>query len=773
MVKSQKQDKLLRTPAPFFSNDDVNGLISELYGMEGTLSPLGSERDQNFHLIAKSGEEYVIKIANSAEDPAIIDMQDKALNHISKVDPNLPVPKVVLAKSGKAIEEVEAGDGRKHPVRVVTYLPGVYPKDEYVTEDLYHQMGKNLARLARALRGFFHPVANYELLWDLKHTSKLKGYVDYVKDPDHRELAMYFLDRFDNNVLPMIPKLRAQVVHNDLVPDNILVAEDDPSQIVGVIDFGDLIHTSLVVDLATTIAATLRETFDPADAAVKVAAGYHEINPLEDQELKVLFDLIGCRLVMLNVIASWRVTIHPENHDYIMGGVDSTWQVLKKWRDQDPQEVTKRFFRACGLWELADAGSKPKEPESIDTLLQRREDLLGPHAYLFYKKPLHIVRGEGVWLYDSDNNRYLDAYNNVPQVGHSHPHVVNEITKQARRLNTSTRYLHEYILELAERITNRLPEPLSVCTFVCTGSEANELAWRMAQLVTGNKGALITNYSYHGSTGATSQFSTESLPAGKLPPHIQTFDPPISNTSWNQPDSGIRDAIKILENAGCQPAMLIMDTSFVSDGIYTSPEGYLKTLIKETRTAGGICVADEVQGGFGRFGEHFWGFEFDDVVPDIVTMGKPMGNGHPIAAVVTKPEIAEALANETGYFNTFGGNPVSCAAGLAVLDVIEKEGLQNNAKQVSDHLTERFQALQSQDPRLGQIHGSGLLQGIDILTPEKKPDSGLADQIMNNMRQNGVLVGITGPESNILKIRPPLVFRKENAEFLLEALKAA
>jgi 4-aminobutyrate aminotransferase-like enzyme len=348
--------------------------------------------------------------------------------------------------------------------------------------------------------------------------------------------------------------------------------------------------------------------------------------------------------------------------------------------------------------------------------------------------------------------------------------VVNAIEKQARRLNTSTRYLHGNILELAERITERMPEPLSTCMFVCTGSEANELAWQMAKVVTGKDGALITKFSYHGSTSAIKHFSTESISEEKLPSHVQTLFPPTSDSTYQKPDSGFDNAIQELGEHGHQPAMLILDTAFVSDGIFTAPKGYLKTLFARTREAGGLCVADEVQGGYGRLGRHFWGYQFDDVVPDIVTMGKPMGNGHPIAAVVTRPEIAEALAKEYGYFNTFGGNPVSCAAGLAVLDVIEKEGLQENALEVGQYLRERLKDFRKKYPVLGEIHGSGLIQGIDILKPDGTPDPVLADGILNDMRENGVLIGTTGPHYSTLKIRPPIVFQQEHVEILLNAL---
>ena len=771
MSTNQKIENLLITPAPDFSAGEAEQIAAEFFGLSGTATALDSERDLNFHLVTEDGGQYVIKIANNAEDPAIIDMQLKALEHIAHVAPDLPVPEVVLSNEGKLVEEAKAADGRIHPVRVVSYLPGIYPEREFFSEGFYRQMGNFLARTAKALQGFFHPIANYELLWDLKHAANLRKYLDYVEDPKHHELAEQSLDRFKKHVLPLIPKLRAQIVHNDLVPNNLLVGKDAHDKIVGIIDFGDLIHTLLIIDLAATIADTLTVDSDAEEVAALITAGYHEINPLEEAELRVLYDLVGTRLVMLNLIAIWRVTLHPDNYDYIMSGVGPTWVILEQWLELDPEQVTRKLLRTCGFWEQKSVEKASRE--SYQALLDRREHLLGPLAYLFYDQPLHIVRGEGVWLYDRDNIRYLDVYNNVPQVGHCHPHVVSRIAEQAGLLNTSTRYLHEHILELAERITARLPEKLSICSFVCTGSEANELAWIMAKLVSGNTGALITHHSYHGSTDAIGQFSPESLPAGKVPPHVRTLDPPTSNSNWPKPDAGVRDAIRAMEVEGHQPAMCLLDTSFVSDGIFTAPQGYLKALFAATRAAGGLCVADEVQGGFGRFGGNFWGYEYDDVIPDIVTMGKPMGNGHPIAAVVTTAEIAETLARDRGYFNTFGGNPVSCAAGLAVLDVIEKEGLQENALKVGAYLVKGLEDLRKDFSVLGPIHGSGLLLGVDIITAEGNPDGDRADQIMNHLRENRVLIGVTGPDENVLKIRPPLVFEEIHADILLAALKAA
>ena len=765
------QGDILETQSPDFSIEKVNDIANMLYGLTGKLSPLDSERDQNFSIRTETGDQFIIKIANSAEDPAVIDMQIKALEHIAMVDPELPVPKVLLSRNGLTIEQIQADNGTKQHVRILTCLPGAPPKDNPTDHALLRPMGACLAQLVLALRGFFHPIANYELLWDLKNTSKLRQYLPHITDINHHELVSYFLDRFDEYVLPLIPKLRAQIVHNDLTPDNILVAENDPGHIVGIIDFGDMTHTLLINDLATSIASMLRGHADLVEAAAEIIVGYHEIIPLEDAELRILYDLIAARLTMLNVIASWRVTLHPDNREYITGGVEQTWCTLEEWRALDPADVTKKFFRICGLWEEEEVNSTPKvAKETLLSHLTRRTRLLGPCTYLFYDRPLHIVRGEGVWLYDVDGNRYLDAYNNVAHVGHCHPHVVNAIAKQARQLNTSTRYIHGLIIELAEQITKRMPEPLSVCMFVCTGSEANELAWQMSKLVSGNSGALITKFSYHGSSDAASQFSTEIIPQENLPAHVQTLFAPTSDTVFRKPDSGIRSSIMALGEHGYQPAMLILDTAFVSDGIYTSPKDYLKTLFEKTRATGGLCVADEVQGGFGRLGQHFWGFQFDDVIPDIVTIGKPMGNGHPLAAVVTRPEIAEAIANETGYFNTFGGNPVSCAAGLAVLEVIEKEALQHNALEIGQYLRERLVLLQRDYPVIGELHGSGLLQGIDIVKPNGAPDPEMADRIMNHMSENGVLIGTTGQYYSILKIRPPIVFQKGHVDMLLTAL---
>src|SRR3954468_9287071 len=320
---------------------------------------------------------------------------------------------------------------------------------------------------------------------------------------------------------------------------------------------------------------------------------------------------------------------------------------------------------------------------SKQELLARRQRALGPAYHLFYDDPVHVVRGEGCWLYDDTGRKYLDAYNNVPHVGHCHPHVVNAIAAQARRLNLNTRYLHETIVEYAERLSATLPEGLEVCMFVCTGTEANELAWRMAQAGSGAQGAVATAFAYHGNSTFVSSFSAEELCLGRPLPNIKTIPSPDGYggryrrevQGWaEQYAAHVDKAIQALQGEGYGVAAVYFDSVFLCDGIWTAPPGFLEYVFQRVRAAGGLCIADEVQGGFGRTGEHFWSFAFAEVMPDIVTVGKPMGNSHPIGAMITTQDIAAKFAKTCGYFNTFGGNPVSCAAGAAVLDVLEREG---------------------------------------------------------------------------------------------------
>lgn len=404
---------------------------------------------------------------------------------------------------------------------------------------------------------------------------------------------------------------------------------------------------------------------------------------------------------------------------------------------------------------------------------------MGPAYQLFYDEPLQLVRGEGVWLYDRDGRRYLDLYNNVPHVGHCHPRVVDAICRQARELNTHTRYLHEAVVELAERLTATLPESLDTAMFCCSGSEANELALRIARSATGAEGMIVVDFAYHGNTRATHEISTESIAPDALPPHVVSVPAPDVYRGLHRGDDAaeryaghVHDAIAVLRQRGIAPAAFIIDTIVSSSGVVTPPPGYLKGVADIVHEAGALFIADEVQPGFGRTGRHFWGFEADGVEPDIVTMGKPMGNGHPISALVAKRELVERFAGEDSYFNTFGGNPVSCAAALAVLDVIEDEGLQQNAREVGASFTAALWGLAEKHECIGDVRGNGLFIGLELVEDRatRAPATEFTTRVVNELRAGGVLTGSIGPDDNILKLRSPLVLTTEHADFAIGVL---
>lgn len=411
-------------------------------------------------------------------------------------------------------------------------------------------------------------------------------------------------------------------------------------------------------------------------------------------------------------------------------------------------------------------------------LVERRARLLGPAYRLFYETPVHVVRGEGVWLFDPAGNAYLDVYNNVASVGHCHPQVVAAIARQAATLNTHTRYLHETILDYAERLLARMPAELGHVMFTCTGSEANDLALRLARAATGGEGIVITRFAYHGVTRSDAELSPAlgpdgpKNPATRLIPAPDPFRRPGDIAAAMAAD--VRAAIADLKAHGIRPAALLVDTIFSSDGVFPDPAGFLAEAVAAIRAEGGLFIADEVQPGFGRIGPAFWGFARHGLVPDLVTTGKPMGNGHPVAAVFVRPEIVAEFGRKLRYFNTFGGNPVSCAAGLAVLDVIEGEGLAENAAAIGAHLLAGLRELAGRFPVIADVRGAGLFLGVELVTdPETRtPDPALAARVVNGLRARRVLISATGPEANILKLRPPLVFSRANADLFLDRLAA-
>lgn len=414
-------------------------------------------------------------------------------------------------------------------------------------------------------------------------------------------------------------------------------------------------------------------------------------------------------------------------------------------------------------------------------LLQRRQRVLGSHSPLFYDEPLELVRGEGVWLYDADDRRYLDVYNNVPHVGHCHPRVVEAIAQQAATLNIHTRYLHENIVRYGERLTAKFHPSLSMAMLACSGSEANEIALRMARHCSGGQGIIVTDFAYHGNTEAVAELGTGFMPEADTTRRVRSF--PIPDT-YNCPEGvrpeqladhyadAVQAAIDAFDADGIKLAGILICPDFANEGLVNEPAGFIAKAVERVRAAGGLYIADEVQGGFGRTGRYWWSHEWAGVTPDIVTLGKPMGNGHPVSGVVARADLIEAFGEWGMYFNTFAGNPVSCAAALAVLDVLEQEDLLANAVNVGSHVASGLCRLQDKHELIGDVRDKGLFFAVELVTDRvtREPASAASKMLVNAMCREGVLISAVGRHNQVLKMRPPMPFAKDHADLLLDTL---
>jgi len=414
------------------------------------------------------------------------------------------------------------------------------------------------------------------------------------------------------------------------------------------------------------------------------------------------------------------------------------------------------------------SADQPVDP-AIESLIAARDRMLGPAYRLFYQRPVHLIRGEGTRLYDADGACYLDAYNNVASVGHCHPHVVEAVSRQLSTLNTHTRYLHGGIVDYSRRLLETMPDEIDQVMYACTGSEVNDLALRVAEMHTGARGVIVTTDAYHGNTAAVTAISPSIGGATVLGEHVRAIPPP---DSYRIPATELAArftedvvaAIADLKATDAGFSALIVDTIFSSDGIYPDPS-VLAPAVQAVHRAGGVFIADEVQPGFARTGEAMWGFLRHGVVPDLMTMGKPMGNGMPIAAMAARADVLDAFAREVPYFNTFGGNPVTVAAAAAVLDVIEDEKLMRNAAEVGTQLRTELAGLGAEHPRIGDVRGTGLYVGVEVISETGAPDRAGARALVNAMRERRVLISVCGRDGNVLKIRPPLVFSSSDVDW--------
>jgi len=992
--------------------EQANALVRDLYGLQVTADSLPGEYDLNFHLTTEGDEQFVLKVVHPSRSRDEIVLQCQALLHITQHTPSLHLPRVQPTPSGETITSITMSDGETRMIWLLSYLPGkVMAKVNPHTPELLTILGQMLGQVTAALADFQHPAAKRQLKWDLAQAAWIADYLDYIEDDNRRALVTHFLDSFRSEVLPALEQTRRSVIHGDANDYNIIVdsAGSDSPPVVSLIDFGDLIESYRVADVAVACAYALLDKPDPLTAAVQVVAGYHQTSPLTEAEIALIFPLICTRLSVSVTNSAYRKT--QEDDPYIIISERPAWEALEKLATIHPRLAHYRFRAACGLspvpsnhsvieWlqtqsfapvvdidltdtschvldlsvgslmlganphsatcapmtrliddtlaaadavvgigrynearliyqddafatgdnpiderrtihlgldlfmaaqtviyaplagtvavvanntghldygpliilrhetdqgavfytlyghlaedvlmltvgqsvaageAIARIGSPPingdwpphlhfqiildllerardfpgvafasqrdvwlslspdpnlilRVPPEIfpieptyEETLAGRKTLLGGNLSLSYHQPIKMVRGWRQYLYDATGRAYLDMYNNVPHVGHTHPHVVNAIQAQTALLTTNTRYLHDNILRYAERLTSLLPEPLRVAYIVNSASEANELALRLARAFTGHENLIVMDTAYHGHTTTLIDISPYKFngPGGqgkKSWVHIAPVPDDFRGIyKRDDPQRGHRYAAHVGEIIADITAQGQGLSGFIAEslpsvgGQIIPPPGYLAEVYRQVRAAGGLCIADEVQVGFGRLGETFWGFELQDVMPDIVVLGKPIGNGYPIGAVVTTPEIANAFDNGMEFFSTFGGNPVACAAGLAVLDVLEKEGLQANARTVGAFLCDGLRDLMGRFHIIGDVRGIGFFLGIELIDDAETlaPAAQQASYVVNRLRDQGILAGTDGPLHNVIKLRPSMIFSRDEAAFFLKTL---
>jgi 4-aminobutyrate aminotransferase-like enzyme/Ser/Thr protein kinase RdoA (MazF antagonist) len=759
--------------APRFDAAGAAQLARDLYGLDAAASPLPSERDQNFLLATATGERFVLKIANLQETRDLLDAQDAAMSRVAELG---LCPRVLPAPDGSPV--TTAGTG--HLVRLLTWLPGK-PLGEQATrpDALLEDLGRSLGRLSCALSGFDHPAIHRDFHWDLARGFAIVAeHAPLIPDPELQGLVRRTVAHIQARDGERIARLRRSAVHGDANDYNVLVTETPAGpRISGVIDFGDMVHSYTVAEPAIAIAYAVLDHPDPLGAAVAVVRGLHAAYPLEDDELSVLFGLVALRLCVSASLAAHQLTQRPGD-EYLAISQAPIERTLPVLAGIHPDAAEERLRAACGL----DVAAETQLP--VATTVERRRQRLGGNLSVAYASPLKITRGWMPYLFDDGGTQYLDAYNNVPHVGHSHPRVTAAIHRQLRTLNTNTRYLHDTIWQYAERLTGTLPDPLRVCYFVSSGSEANELALRLARAHTGARDLVVLDAAYHGNTTTLIDISPYKFtgPGGQGAPdwvHVAPIpDDYRGQFRREDPEAGrkygdaVGEVVRELQRNGRELSAFICESCPSVGGQIVPPSGYLQAVYHHVRAAGGVCIADEVQTAYGRMGDAFYAFDAQSVVPDIVVLGKPIGNGYPLGAVVTTAEIAASFDNGMEFFSTFGGSTVSCAAGLATLETVLDEDLQAHARRVGAHLLDGLRHLATRHEIIGDVRGRGLFIGVELVRDRaaREPATAEASSIVNAMRERRILLGTDGPRHNVLKIRPPMPFDRRDADVLVGGL---
>lgn len=740
----------------------LRAFLQATYGIDGEVRLLPGE-NANFR-VETGDEAFVLKIAAHGQSPADFELEHAAIDHVAARLDDLSLPRSLPSRDG---ELVTLFDGDR-PTRLMSLVTGrPWTEKEPPSTLLLEDLGRRVAQLDQALEDFAPATGERSSPWAPSRVAEHHDGVLAVDDPARRKLLTDALHYWLGCARPGLQDLPQSWIHGDVNDENLFVEGD---RIVGVVDFGDVMVEATVGNLAIAVAYAMLRREDPLAAASAIVASYRRERSLSPAEEEVLFPLACGRLVTSLAYVARRRKQGIDRSNYY-GTEEFAWTLLAALMAVDPAAAAARLL-----------GAERDSPPTSKALLEQRRETIGPSLSIAYDEPLQIVRGSGQYLYDHRGRPYLDLVNNVCHVGHCHPHVVAAARRQIGTLNTNTRYLYPLLTEYVERLTGTLPEPLAVTFLVNSGSEANELALRMARTHTGHKDLLVVEGAYHGHTNTLIDISPYKFLGrggrGAAEPWVHIVPMPDGYRGPHRGDdraTGVAygdEVGRVISEAGRPVSGLILESLLGCGGQIIPPPGYLETAYGHIREAGGLCIADEVQVGFGRVGSHFWAFETQDVLPDIVVLGKPIGNGHPMAAVVTTREVAESFDNGMEFFSTFGGNPVSCAVGLAVLDVIEAENLQRHALELGAHFLAGLRDLQGRHELIGAVRGLGLFLGVELVLDRNtlEPAADAATVMVDRMKQRGILLQTDGPLHNVLKIKPPMVLDRADVDRTLDVL---
>jgi 4-aminobutyrate aminotransferase-like enzyme/Ser/Thr protein kinase RdoA (MazF antagonist) len=756
----------------------LDAWLAEEYGIAGGISPIGGE-GRNFVVTTPEGRRFVAKLGEDGSDWG---EQDRAIEaaHSALAPFGVALPTVVRTRAG-LIESVRRdADGRRIALRLLDWVPGVpWLESGPPTSARLRDLGRALATLDVALARVDSPAARRTHHWDLAQASRHRLLVGAIRSAElgtnprrvRRDLADWAFHVYAACAVPALPALPHSLIHGDANDENVLV---DDGRVSGIIDFGDSLWNPTVCDLAIALAYVMLELPGPLDAGAEVVAAYHAVRPMSADELRVLFPLVLGRLAVTVVTAASRRAIDPGHPTWFITE-DRAWRLLAQLAEFDPNAAATALAAGTGLDPASTHGG------SVPSLLEHRRVHISSALSIAYRDPIKMERGSGQYLYDDRGRPYLDLVNNVCHVGHCHPRVVAAGQRQMARLNTNTRYLYDELTEYAARLAATLPAPLDTCFFVNSGTEANDLALRIARTHTRRQHLLVVDGAYHGHSSTLIAASPYKFMgpggSGKAEPWVHIVPMPDGYRGKHK-GQGLATGTAYggevgrgIAEAGAPIAAFITESFQSCGGQIVPPEGYLATAFRHVRDAGGLCIADEVQTGFGRAGTHFWAFETQAVVPDIVVLGKPIGNGHPMGAVVTSRDIAASFANGMEFFSTFGGNPVSCAIGLAVLDVIRDEQLQSRALELGMRLRDGLRSLMDAHALIGDVRGVGLFLGVELVRDRAtlEPAAGEAAELVNRMAKRGILLSTDGPLHNVIKIKPPMVLTADDVDMTCRA----